>query len=69
MARFTTGGPAAKTWPCPRTITLKCESTARPATCPAEGPTMAEQTGTLESSSASRAHWLPSGRCMRPASS
>ena len=50
-ARRTTGGPATKSWLVSRTITEKCEAATRAAPRPATGPSAADTTGTLESSS------------------
>ena len=44
--RSTTGGPAAKTWLVPFTITDQCERMARPAGPPAAVPITALTTGT-----------------------
>ncbi len=46
MARSTMGGPAAKTWLCPLTITDQCARIARPAGPPAATPITALTTGT-----------------------
>ncbi len=46
-ALSTTGGPAAKSWEEPLTMTEKWDITARPAGPPAVEPKIAEATGTI----------------------
>ena len=61
--RSTTGGPAAKTWRVPFTITDQCDRIARPAGPPAAVPSTALTTGTSPSSSPSaRTHRRPGRR-------
>ena len=48
-ARYTTGGPATKSWLEPRTMTEKCDAATRAAPSPATGPSAAATTGTCES--------------------